>query len=858
MPIIPTFQESGQEYPNRPVESNVEPNRWGQDLEMLGRVGGEIGDFGSRLMTARKRAAENDAVSQAHFDDIKWLADTSEQMKLQYTKKDKDGKPVLNPDGTVAYDADGFASAFGKAMQERRQAQADGMPTGDAQRQYIDATNRNFGLAYHEAVTWENVTKAKSYRANFQLRDNEDANYLVNQQNPYNAIEFTKNSIDAQRESLNNSIGTTNTAEEAQALFHNSARTRVNALFIGLGNNPESAKVGLNLLNSITTGQPRDYKTGDVIPGTKLDARMVQDSLTAEEIGTIRKRLESVVDTGLRSRVEELRGWLRDQQAILSSNDPKDLQRFNGPEAVENLRELQALNKQDNKLVSDRDFHEAVVNVTMGKAYSVVRKEMAMMPDNDKAKFDERINQEYKAMISAFGLKDGYALADKQHYQALNERAWNSFQAERARDPVAYVENYGKNPGGGADQFGIPDEQRMRWRKGQQQMIGWDGGVLTKGEVANTVTAWKNLAETNPQEATKRLESMKQASGGFAGETMEQLTQQGKLPDYFQTAFHMDSPTVAESIIKNNEPKMKKALMESVNAKDKKALEESIVKKMGPAIKTFSVAGGIKPAEDLKNAVMLESLAQRADGKDDKTAVGNAYEKIIGSQYHIIGTTFVPKQIGRVMTNPNYIEGEMQAIYKPENQARLGIQAPGSVDGKADRALSIGMGRWVTDPSNHSATFMVPYGSSWTAVRDKSGKPVQLDFVRASLNPSQGAVDYNKHWWEFGGGLGDDMKQTDPMASFHGQRKPESESSALAGGEAKASSASVKFDKGISQEDRVASAERLNMKGNLGGSILDAVKDPSLIAEKVYDPSSKKTRVKLKDGRTMVLSGDLR
>ena len=62
------------------------------------------------------------------------------------------------------------------------------------------------------------------------------------------------------------------------------------------------------------------------------------------------------------------------------------------------------------------------------------------------------------------------------------------------------------------------------------------------------------------------------------------------------------------------------------------------------------------------------------------------------------------------------------------------------------------------------------------------------------------------------------MKQTDPMASFHGQRKPESESLGLAGGEAKASSASVKFDKGISTGDQVASAE-LNMKGNLGGSI---------------------------------------
>ena len=78
--------------------------------------------------------------------------------------------------------------------------------------------------------------------------------------------------------------------------------------------------------------------------------------------------------------------------------------------------------------------------------------------------------------------------------------------------------------------MGFPDEQRMRWRKGSAADDRLGRRRVSKGEVANTVTAWKNLAETNPQEATKRLESMKQASGGFAGETMEQLTQQGKLP----------------------------------------------------------------------------------------------------------------------------------------------------------------------------------------------------------------------------------------------------------------------------------------------------------------------------------------
>ena len=195
---------------------------------------------------------------------------------------------------------------------------------------------------------------------------------------------------------------------------------------------------------------------------------------------------------------------------------------------------------------------------------------------------------------------------------------------------------------------------------------------------------------------------------------------------------------MAESIIKNNEPKMKKALMESVNARTRRPWRVHR-QEDGSRHQDLLGRGGIKPAEDLKNAVMLESLAQRADGKDDKTAVGNAYEKIIGSQYHIIGTTFVPKQIGRVMTNPNYIEGEMQAIYKPGEPGPS--WNPGSWFRGRQRPIArsqIGMGRWVTDPSNHSATSWYPTAPRGPPCIDKSGKPVQLDFARASLNPSQG------------------------------------------------------------------------------------------------------------------------
>ncbi len=43
---------------------------------------------------------------------------------------------------------------------------------------------------------------------------------------------------------------------------------------------------------------------------------------------------------------------------------------------------------------------------------------------------------------------------------------------------------------------------------------------------------------------------------------------------------------------------------------------------------------------------------------------------------------------------------------------------------------------------------MVPVGGKWTAVRSKDGQPVTIDFVKASINPSDEALNYNRHWWE--------------------------------------------------------------------------------------------------------------
>lgn len=865
MPVIPQADDNRNYYPENPVGTDVRATLFGHDAQALAALGGEIGDFGSKLMTARKRAAENDAISKAHLSDVQWLADTSQQMLLNYTKKDENGQPLVGPDGQIQYDPDGFAEAMRQKMDDRRAQQMKSMPTGDAAQSYMDTTNRIFGETYAQSLHWENVTKALTYKKNFEIRNNADANYLINQQNPDNAISFTKNSVDAFRDELNRSIGTVNTADEAQQLFREGAKTRVKALFDGLTNNATSARVGLHLIDSITSGEPRDYKTGDVIPGTKLDAKLVQDSLTPDEITHIRHNLEAKVKEGNHDRVVELEGWLRDQHAILTSTNNTDLARFNGAEAVSNLKEMQQM--ANDGTIPKRSYEEALVNLTMGKSYALVRRDFAMMPDSQKALFDKRIEDNYKAELAAMGVPDGFALEHKKDYQHLNEMVWKNLQKQRGDDIAAYVEAYGKNPSGTV-QGGIPDEDRVRWRMGQARSIGYQGEALAMPEITSLATDLKNKAGTNPQAAAAQLESFKSRMGGFAGQGMKELAENGKLPGYFQTAFEMDSPDAAMSIIQNHEPKTKAALEKTLSHTDRTAMETAVDSQLKEFRSPVVASGGLVTSQNIKQAVMLEAMRQREEnGFNITRAVAAAKERIVDSQYHVLSSSaFMPRKIGTVQTDPDNVKAAMQAIYDPVYQAKIGVQIPGSANkfylGRdtlmARRDIAISNGKWITNPDNLGATFVVPVGVGKSIVMakpvDKDGKPITIDFVSASKDPSPEALAEKRTWWDVAGAAMSSAGQGVSSASSAAAKKVAGQMTS------NAAQASESFDKTADQSDTG------NIK--MSQAQLDVIKDPSLVKsqrvaiEDWKNPATGKiekkkfTHTTLKDGREIKMMGD--
>ncbi len=158
MPTIPVFQDANNQFPDAPPATDIAPERFGRDAAALANFGGALGELGSNLMQARKRAMESDAVADRHSEDIRWLTAKEQELKLNYTKKDADGNDILGPNGELVYDVSGFSEALRKELDTRQAEGLKAMPTGDAQRMYRGQTERMFQSSYVNGVQWENVT----------------------------------------------------------------------------------------------------------------------------------------------------------------------------------------------------------------------------------------------------------------------------------------------------------------------------------------------------------------------------------------------------------------------------------------------------------------------------------------------------------------------------------------------------------------------------------------------------------------------------------------------------------------------------------------------------------------------------
>lgn len=165
MPTIQTFQESKNQLPEAPPATDITPERFGKDAAALAQLGGEIGDFGAKLMETRKRAVESDAVSSAYTEAMLRFSAIDDEERATYQNE------IANNPGK-AVDISGTSEKTRARMEEVIQEQLKAMPTGDAQNAYMERIRPVASRFYLGSVDWENKTRANAIVGNMGNRAN--------------------------------------------------------------------------------------------------------------------------------------------------------------------------------------------------------------------------------------------------------------------------------------------------------------------------------------------------------------------------------------------------------------------------------------------------------------------------------------------------------------------------------------------------------------------------------------------------------------------------------------------------------------------------------------------------------------
>lgn len=176
MPTIPDLAQRNNEYPDAPPATDINPAQFGRDAAAMAAFGGEVAQFGNKLVAARKQAMESDAVANAKTEDTIALDKEVDQIKLTHDPNSAESA------------AEGLRSRMNEMMEKRIKQ----MPTGDAQRMYRDRMSATMESRYLETLRWENQSRARIQLENLGVRADKSSSDILNNPTLPRTVEHIK------------------------------------------------------------------------------------------------------------------------------------------------------------------------------------------------------------------------------------------------------------------------------------------------------------------------------------------------------------------------------------------------------------------------------------------------------------------------------------------------------------------------------------------------------------------------------------------------------------------------------------------------------------------------------------------
>lgn len=186
--------------------------------------GGEVTNFGNRLVQARKQAEDQDAVSKALTDD------TIEFSKMETEEQNAGAGPVNRGWSVRGEEPISRSDNLRKRMTDRYNAQAKLMPSEEARRKYQQVSENQIAETYARSLKWEARKKAEGYLDGVWERGNK----LALQQLQAPSIDSTIASLDVLKTDIDGNTGTVLPADAAPDVYNKLGSNVVKNYFTGL------------------------------------------------------------------------------------------------------------------------------------------------------------------------------------------------------------------------------------------------------------------------------------------------------------------------------------------------------------------------------------------------------------------------------------------------------------------------------------------------------------------------------------------------------------------------------------------------------------------------------------------------
>lgn len=754
MAIIPDYDQKSGLMPSAPELVDVQPGRFGRDAEALTRFGGEIGELGSKLMVARKKAEDHDSSSNSFSETSRWWTDTVLSAQKEFGK--------LNSNGTYDITNDrGYADRLDKLAKEHANEKIKSLPSGDAQRMYLEKANSLFTSGYTSNSIYENTTIARNAKLNIQTRNRQTILEMIVDRGPVSLHEALEKISSEYLAGSNNENGAVPlfSPDDGRDFLRKDGNDAIYAYF-----QERDPETGLKELNSLRTliGKDKIENVDDNILNPARYARFdkgldfggsagwISDFIDQNDFRIIKDRLEQRLNNHNRSAIGEAVEKLRKVGEFLVSPDAT------GDYTNELMGAYAVLDKAvDNGQYDRYRLDDQIMDLSVkNHIHKVIKKSM-----NDKIGMSDSYLNELESVADVAAADLNYTGEGKNVFKrGFIDRAKNyisEFVEKRDKMFLEYPIEMGQKAGWGSKKsvlhdlaartkFGDSDNTALNeqfFAAARAYQINVKGfhpdqvKLLTESKASAVV---KELTTLSPELAGKAFHRYSEIWGEYMDENVSQLSSmKNGLPEGYESALNLGGPGSAETAINRlRNPKVAGDLLKSMDKGDD---AESIDKETGTIVSKYftqlGVVGNVSKnskmilgiTKDIANDAKLRLAAN--PGMTYEKAISDSIEHEIKPKFYVINETLVPKSIGNVQIKyPWAIKAEMD--YKvsdkflAENVNMKPIYA---------RSLVSGAYRWLPDERLKTARLqavnpLVKHRDPYIDVTDKKGNLIIIDF----------------------------------------------------------------------------------------------------------------------------------